>query len=1005
MKSVAPEPDMYSNVESHGRVVSNNAPAKNGRNLSTTASAVVNSMFMNAHKPTPFMDKFIDSSLPETELIDKHDLVKNGIAIPLTFVYYAVLVGLFVGFFIYGYNRDTSTVYLTPYESPQPSNCKQVPISTTHTFKVDDRGNWEGNPGYSDANAVYAMEFIRANLNEEMYEEMMVGFKEDVMKVSDAAFERDLQFNQIIISSFNSRWTPTSAQKKNGAQGVVNFYAIGDAPYVFQSDIEGFSFFSKANASVCVPSSASASYDLAGGNFVLSFDIVAKNDSSSSYDDDDSGYGEEPCPGVFGLSDFSSLDFVAPLQVDVNLNVPALTTALAINYRVAKSTSLTQLFNLNSRQRLWADNFDDTLVDYRRLSSSDIKEGRKQDLLTEINKVKRDWKYGAGTGAGHGSAGARGIVSPIDEVKRLRRESQAKINKQLQKANISSFAAVSSPVRELTQVTYLVSYSASDTDSAQQNTIDETFYACGNVRISTCTEYGGAYTSDTYLRLFDSSGVEVAYSDDDSDYGYCSTIRHWFEDCDTITIAMGCFDSGSCTGSTSILYYDQDTSSYDSPYYDDASSSGFYADDDGGGTDDTATYYADDNNYADDDYFTDDYTEQFFTKYSEAGYYVDDYYDSMEPIFCVTAKSSDRSSCFVQTGGLILLPFVLNRGFYNQSKSDNEFITTKSRCEDSTCSNLFNSGLNTTFEDFINIRLLRNSLLFLAIPFDPVILDEDILDALVAISNWKYKDQLDAAFDVAMFASFQEIVYEYSGNFDFLLDYTGPSGTGTTIRQYLNESMIDLFTSIGADALLTTEDLFFININEVETADLLNLYQGTRINAAGQLFYHNFTGSTKPFYLEYVFNQIATNPPVTLVQGYMECTTPAGVAAANNLGIAFSNTTSFGALFFSLLIVLSIYVMNEKAKETKRAFIIPKTKKHTLNVLALTALMEELVAVTACDKEKCNEILRVLASTNSIENAELKDILADSEKLSGEVNRGRASSLDLLQTQIKKFNI
>ncbi len=997
---------MYSNVESnHGRVASNDAPAKNAGKLTRTASAVVNSMFLNAHKPTPLMDKFIDSSLPETELIDKHDLVRNGIAIPLTFAYYAALVSIFVYFFYDGYIRDTSAKFLAPYESPQPSNCKQVPISTTHIYKVDDKGNWEGNPGYSDANAVYAMEFIRANLNEEMYEEMMVGFKEDVKDVSDVALERDLQFNQIIISSFNSRWTPSSAQKKSGAQGVVNFYAIGDAPYVFQSDIEGFSFFNFANASVCVPSSASASYDLAGGNFVVSFDAVPRNDSFSEYDDDDSVYGEEPCPGIFGLSDFSQALLRAPLQVDLKLNIPALTTALAINYRVAKSTSLTQLFNLNSRQSLWADNFNYSLVDYRRLSSSDM----KQDLLTVINKVKRDWKNGAGTGAVHGSANAREIVSPIDEVKRLKRESQARINKQLQKANLSSSAAVSSPVRELAQATYSVSYSASDTDSAQQNTIDETLYACGNVRISTCTEYGGAYTSDTYLRLFDSSGAEVAYSDDDSDYGYCSTIRHWFEDCDTITIAMGCFDTDSCTGITSIVYYDQDTSSYDSPYYDDASSSssGFYADDDGGGSDDTATYYADDNNHADDDYFTDDYDEQYYTKYSAAGFYVDDYYDSMEPIFCVTPKSSDRdrSSCFMQTGSFILLPFVLNRGFYNLSKSDSDFIRTSSRCQDSACSNLFNSGLNTTFEDFINIRFLRNSVLFLVVPID-TILDEDILDAMVAISTWKYKDQLDAAFDVAMFSNIQEQFHEYnSDNFDFYLDYTGSSGSSTSMRQYLNESMIDFFTSIGADALLSVEGGFFININEIETTNFLNLLQGTRINAAGQLFYHNFTGSTKPFYLEYVFNKIATNPPVTLVQGYMECTTAPGVAAANNLGIAFSNTTSFGALFFSILIILSIYFMNEKAKTTKRAFIIPKTKKNTLNVLALTALMEELVAVTACDKEKCNEILRVLASTNSIENSELHKIAVDSEKLGGEVNRRRATSLDLLQTQIKKFNI
>jgi hypothetical protein len=144
---VAAEP--YDNVESNTRPA---APA-----------AVSNNVFMNAQRSFRFMDKIVDSILPETEAIDKPDIIRTGVALPIAFMYYSALVAIFVGFFYTGYETSIATVYLAPYKSPAPSNCKQIPISTTQTFKVDHKGNWEGNPGFSDANAVYAMELIRAN--------------------------------------------------------------------------------------------------------------------------------------------------------------------------------------------------------------------------------------------------------------------------------------------------------------------------------------------------------------------------------------------------------------------------------------------------------------------------------------------------------------------------------------------------------------------------------------------------------------------------------------------------------------------------------------------------------------------------------------------------------------------------------------------------------------------------------------------------------------------------
>ncbi len=584
--------------------------------------------------------------------------------------------------------------------------------------------------------------------------------------------------------------------------------------------------------------------------------------------------------------------------------------------------------------------------------------------------------------------------------------------------------------RQMSSQSTSVTYSVSNTNSARQNYASKTLTVCGNVQVSTCPAYSGAFSGDTYLRLYDSNGKQVAYSDDDNSYGYCSTMRKWFADCDTVTIRMGCYSADSCSGTTVINYNDQDVSNYYSPYYgdddgssyssysygDDGGSSyssyyssyySYYSDDDGNDDDETGGKNADDDDYAD--------KNKYFDGYREIGYYVDHYYDSMDPIFCVTAAGTGTadgaSSCFMQVENLLLLPFVMNRGYLNQSGSDNDIIYPSIRCEDSTCSDYFQSGFNITYEDLDNIRYLRNSLLFLAIPFDAVINDgtnQDVIDAMVKITSMNYNPQLNAAYDIAMYASMQEMYQtNYPDIFEsIIIDFPGFNSNGKTLRQRLNESIDTFFTVMDADVLRDT-GYFFININEVESIDYLNYYQGTRINAAGQLFYHNFTGFTDPFYQDKAFNEMLTTPPVTLVQGYMECTTAPGVAAANNLGIAFSNTTSFGALFFSGLVLLSIYSLNKTAKLRNKPFVIPKNKKHALNVLALTALMEELIASsTSCDKNKCYEILSVLASTNTLDQSDLEEIIED-EEASKKKNNGkpRSTSHDILKIQAEKFNI
>jgi hypothetical protein len=93
------------------------------------------------------------------------------------------------------------------------------------------------------------------------------------------------------------------------------------------------------------------------------------------------------------------------------------------------------------------------------------------------------------------------------------------------------------------------SYSASNTDSATQNTVnfDIPIVAGQILSIGTCGLPGASGTGDTFLRLFDPSSTEVAAADD-----ACGGVLTFFTftaaATGTFQVRAGCFSSGSCSG-------------------------------------------------------------------------------------------------------------------------------------------------------------------------------------------------------------------------------------------------------------------------------------------------------------------------------------------------------------------------------------------------------------------------------------------------------------------------
>lgn len=91
-------------------------------------------------------------------------------------------------------------------------------------------------------------------------------------------------------------------------------------------------------------------------------------------------------------------------------------------------------------------------------------------------------------------------------------------------------------------------YSASNTNSAMQNTTNHSVYlnAGQTLRVGTCTVAGASGSGDTYLRLYGVSATQVAANDDSC--GLLSFLSYTAPQSGTYQLRAGCYSSGSCSG-------------------------------------------------------------------------------------------------------------------------------------------------------------------------------------------------------------------------------------------------------------------------------------------------------------------------------------------------------------------------------------------------------------------------------------------------------------------------
>jgi hypothetical protein len=109
-------------------------------------------------------------------------------------------------------------------------------------------------------------------------------------------------------------------------------------------------------------------------------------------------------------------------------------------------------------------------------------------------------------------------------------------------------------------ITGSLTYSTSNTNSATINTINSSTYLLPGqvVSVGTCNITGGSGTGDTFLRLYNPSGVAVASNDDGG--GSCGLLSNLTytvpsDGAGAYQIRAGCFSSTSCSGTVANFIY------------------------------------------------------------------------------------------------------------------------------------------------------------------------------------------------------------------------------------------------------------------------------------------------------------------------------------------------------------------------------------------------------------------------------------------------------------------
>eukprot|EP01031_Cornospumella_fuschlensis_P026086 gene26086-31499_t len=254
--------------------------------------------------------------------------------LPDTYMYYFGAVSyifalvLFLYFLITNYDNATNQAFISLEKSS--GDCNTVPIAVSGTYLADVNGNWQGQPGFDESEALYSLTFSNFEINSNsQYEQMMSIFYSNLEAVNDLSANFNLGFNLILWTTYLQYYSvqdPTARNFSQVGHGQLQTFGLtGDSTVVFELDHYRGAVGSAVGVCALV---GFTSYDQSNGDISLTYEnatnFIQDPVCFAALRPENAGYSAQYSANVFQL----------------NLDVRSLTVALGVNYNIVPLSSL-----------------------------------------------------------------------------------------------------------------------------------------------------------------------------------------------------------------------------------------------------------------------------------------------------------------------------------------------------------------------------------------------------------------------------------------------------------------------------------------------------------------------------------------------------------------------------------------------------------------------------------------------------------------------------------------
>jgi hypothetical protein len=235
---------------------------------------------------------------------------------PIGMVIVAILVVIFIAVLVPGYASAVRTRFLSPAGSGDPRYCTDVTISNTGSFLATQYGAWQGSSDFAYSNATYQINLVNVQMDEQQFSASMKDFNAQLAEVGKQATSQDVAVNLLYWMS----WVQVGAH-------LERFSMTGTPLMVFQRQITAGTISNQLHD---CNATSEGSFDPSTGTIAVSYDV-------------DSFQSNPSCSGNGNITDYGYSPIANTDKFNLQFDIRALITAVAINLGVVKPRRQLQL--------------------------------------------------------------------------------------------------------------------------------------------------------------------------------------------------------------------------------------------------------------------------------------------------------------------------------------------------------------------------------------------------------------------------------------------------------------------------------------------------------------------------------------------------------------------------------------------------------------------------------------------------------------------------------------